>query len=148
MLRYVSFVCIVAACAMLLGCTVWSPRAVTWRNATGGEQLEWLWWQSVKEKDWTAVESHLAPTFAGIFGDQRLDKAQTLEYLKQLEVKDYSLGDVSIEPNGNTIVVTYSATMHGTRGGQTFTLSRARMMTAWQQQKRGWVEIAHAEPAL
>jgi len=50
--------------------------------------------------------------------------------------------------NGTTIVVTYTITlngsMNGTGGSQPLPSAPQHMMTVWQQQKAGWVVIAHS----
>jgi hypothetical protein len=57
--------------------------------------------------------------------------------------------NLKTEWNGSTIVVTYSivlngVTSNGTGGGQPIPSSSWNMMTVWQQQKAGWVAIAHS----
>jgi hypothetical protein len=46
--------------------------------------------------------------------------------------------------NGSTIVVTYSISLVGTSGSQPLPSAPLRMMTVWQQQKSGWVILAHS----
>jgi hypothetical protein len=50
--------------------------------------------------------------------------------------------------NGTTFVVTYTITLNGsvngTGGSQPFPSAPQHMMSVWQQQKSGWVEIAHS----
>jgi hypothetical protein len=64
-------------------------------------------------------------------------------------LKEYSLGDLKTELNGSTIVVTYTITLtgtagNGTAGSQPLPPSPQSIMTVWQQQKAGWVAIAHS----
>jgi ketosteroid isomerase-like protein len=62
-----------------------------------------------------------------------------------LQLDDYSLADFQVELNGPTLVVTYTITMRGTYGGQPLPTAPVRMMTVWQQQqKAGWLAIAHS----
>jgi hypothetical protein len=63
---------------------------------------------------------------------------------RQWQLKDYSLGDLKTELNGSTIVVTYTMTLNGTAGSQPLPSTPQHMMTVWQQQKAGWVAIAHS----
>ena len=72
-----------------------------------------------------------------------MDRETTLQHLEGLKLGDYSLGDFQVELNNNTLVVTYSITMLGSFAGQPLPAQPVRMMTVWQQQKAGWLAIAH-----
>jgi hypothetical protein len=70
-----------------------------------------------------------------------------MEQYRTWQLKDYALGDMQTELNGTTIVVTYTITLHGTvsgPGAQPLPTTPQHMMTVWQQQKAGWVAIAHS----
>src|SRR2546423_737168 len=127
------------------GCTIWPAKPAAWSNATGAEQFERLWWQDVKDKRWNEAEQRLSGTYTAQLGGQLMDRAQMLQRLKQLELSELSLGEVIVQPNGNTIVVTYFLDLRGSSAGQAIALQHAAAMTVWQQQKRGWVAIAHSE---
>jgi len=141
------------ALVMLLGfsfsltaCTLWpEQRAYTsnWEQSTGGEALERNFWKEVKAKNWTELERHIAANFTAINPNGMNDRAGTLERLKTFEVEDYSFGDVDTQMNGDTFVVTYTLVLRGTRGGEPLSGEPRRMMSVWQQQKTGWVIIAH-----
>jgi Domain of unknown function (DUF4440) len=135
---------LLAACS--LGCTLWPDRPVShWHNATGGEGLERSFWHDVKAKDWTELERHLAANYVSFTPQEgRMDRAATLAHFQPLQLQDYSLGDFQAELNGSTLVVTYTILMHGTYAGQPLPAGPVRMMTVWQQQKSGWLAIAHA----
>lgn len=125
---------------------MWREHAVVnnWADATGGEGLERSFWKDVKAKNWSVLERHLASNYVSVTPEEgRLDKAATLKHYEPLKLDDYSLGEFQVEMNANTLVVTYSITMHGSYAGQTLPSAPVRMMTVWQQQKSGWVAIAH-----
>ncbi len=133
------------------GCTMFKEQpATTFAEATGGEGLERVFWKSVAAGNWTEVDRVLASNYAGVTASGTLDKAAALEQYKQWQLKDYSLGDLKTEMNGNTIVVTYTITLNGSAGGsggpqvQALASKPQHMMSVWQQQKKGWVEIAHS----
>jgi hypothetical protein len=67
-----------------------------------------------------------------------------VEYLKQLQLDEYSLGDFQVELNGQALVVNYSLTATGTIEGRPLPAGPVRMMSEWQQQKSGWAAIAHS----
>jgi hypothetical protein len=74
----------------------------------------------------------------------RLDKAAALVQIQQLQLDDYTLGDVQGEMNSDTFVVSYTIAMRGTLAGQPLPSEPVRMMTVWQKQKAGWIAIAHS----
>jgi|SRR5579864_1339322 len=129
---------------LLLGCSVWTPKPSAWSNATGGEQFERLWWQSVKAKDWPDVEARMASGYVAQSANGTQTKTDSVSRLKQLDISDLSLANVDVHPAGDSLVVTYSLELRGTLAGQPLSLSHAPMMTVWQQQKRGWVAVAHS----
>jgi hypothetical protein len=126
---------------------MWPEKQAAWSNATGIEQFERLFWQSVKEKDWTEVDRHLAAGYVEQVGSETLNHDQALARFHQFDISDLSFSDISIQPSGDTAVITYGLTLHGSLAGQPLALENARMMTVWQQQKRGWMAIAHSAPA-
>ena len=130
------------------GCTMFKERpANTFAEATGGEGLERVFWKNVAAANWTEVERVLASNYVGVTASGTSDKAATVEQYRQWQLKEYSLGDLKTELNGNTIVVTYAITLNGSAGGNgsaPLPSGPQHMMSVWQQQKSGWVEIAHS----
>ena len=140
-----SVLLIVVCAGLLQACTVWGEHPVkNWTDVTGGESLERNFWREVKAKNWAELERHVAGNFVSASVEGTRDKAGALEHLKQLQVEDYSLGDFQVELNGQSLVVTYSLTLTGTSEGRPLPSGPRRMMSVWQQQKSGWVVIAHS----
>jgi len=138
---------LVAAVALSSGCTLWREKKVinTWADATGGEGLERSFWNEVKAKNWNELQKHLAGNYLAFTPQQgRMDRQAMLQHLQGVQLDDFSLGDVQVELNTNTLVVTYTITARGTSGGQPLPTQPVRMMTVWQQQKAGWLAIAHS----
>ena len=133
--------------ALLSGCTVYGGHAVSdhWANATGGESLERSFWQDVKAKNWNQLEGHLAVNYTAVTPQGTFDRPQAMESLKHFNITDYSLANLRTELHGNVFVVTYDLTLSGTNDDKAFAPQPVRMMTVWQQQKRGWVAIARSE---
>ena len=118
-------------------------------EATGGEGLERIFWKNVQAANWVEVERALASNYAGVTPSGTLNRSATLEQYRQWQLKDYALGDLNTEMNGTTFVVTYTITLNGvtsngTAGSQPLPSAPQHMMTVWQQQKKGWVVIAHS----
>jgi hypothetical protein len=136
---------IVALLALAPACTFYGdhpPRAMS--EATGGEGLERVFWKEVHAANWVEVERALASNYAGITPTGMLDRSAMLEQYRTWQLKDYAIGDLKTELNGTTIVVTYTITLNGTAGSQPLPSAPQHMMTVWQQQKAGWVVIAHS----
>jgi hypothetical protein len=138
---------LLAAILMLPACTVWRehPGSSKWTDATGGEGLERSFWKEVKAKRWNELEHHIASNYMAISPQGgRLDKTAALAQIQQLQLDDYTLGDLQGEMNSDTFVVTYTVTMRGTFSGQPLPTEPLRMMTVWQREKAGWMAIAHS----
>jgi len=140
---------VVILLAFAPACTFYGDHpARAFSEATGGEGLERVFWKEVQSANWVEVERALASNYSGVTPGGTLDRSATLEQYRQWRLKDYTLGDLRTELNGNTIVVTYTITLNGslngTGGSQALPSAPQHMMTVWQQQKSGWVEIAHS----
>jgi ketosteroid isomerase-like protein len=132
---------------MLPGCTVYGEHPVkSFNEATGGEGLERSFWRDLQKQDWKDLEQHLASNFVYVTPGGRWERAAALEQFRQLQLQEYSLGDMTTEMNGDTFVVTYTITLRGTFKGQALPTQPQRCMTVWQQQKRNWVVIAQSSP--
>jgi Domain of unknown function (DUF4440) len=126
-------------------CTFYGDHpARAFSEATGGEGLERVFWKQVQAANWKEVERALASNYIGTAPSGSLDRETTLAQYRESHLKDYSLGDLRTELNGSTIVVTYSIALNGTAGSQPLPSTPQHMMTVWQQQKAGWVVIAHS----
>jgi len=113
-------------------------------DATGGEGLERMFWKNISARNWVEIERVLASNYSGVTSAGTLDRDATLAQYRQWLLKDYSLGNLTTELNGNTFVVTYTITLTGTVGSAPLPSAPQYMMTVWQQQKAGWVVIAHS----
>src|SRR4051812_34369721 len=84
-----------------------------WKSATGVEQYERLMWKAVKDKDWLAVESHMASNFVYQDASGTKDKAQRVAELKALTVNEEAISEAVVTPSGNHAILTYA--MNGNR---------------------------------
>jgi uncharacterized protein DUF4440 len=141
---HVSSLCaLMLATLLTAGC--WAEKKpATWTSATAPEQFERLFWDSVKAKDWKEVRNRLAPTFVSQSSRGAEDKEATLARLQTMDLQQVSIGDIQVQTNGADMVVTYRISMSGSLGGQPLVVEQARMMSVWQQVKRGWIMIAQA----
>lgn len=129
----------------LAGCTVYGQKPVkALADATGGEGLERALWRDIRSKDWKDLENHTASIFVYQTPNGKMDRAAALAQIEKMNVSDYSIGELSTELHGNVFVVTYTITLSGTLDGQPLPNRAERRMSVWQQQKSGWMMIAHA----
>ncbi len=130
---------------MLGGCTMWKEKQpATWQSATGAGQFERLFWQEIKARNWPEVEKRMSATVVIVLPSGTRDRAAQMEFLKGLEVTDYSIGEMEVRPNGNDMVVTYSIIVRGTLNGQPLQPGPWRMLSVWQQVGTSWVSIVQA----
>ncbi len=139
-------VIVLSATMLFAGCTTWREHPVSnFGDATGGEGLERSFWKEVKAKRWNELERHLASNYVSVTPEEgRFDRAAALAHLQQLQLDEYTLGDLQTELNTDTLIVTYDISMRGTFAGQSLPAYPVRMMTVWQKQKAGWMAIAHS----
>lgn len=130
---------------MLASCTMWREHPVRgWKDATGGLGLEQNFWNQLKNKQWKDLEQHIASNYVWVATHEgRLDRAAAVERLRKLDLKEFSLGELQTELNGETFVVTYSITMRGSSVEGPLPSEPVRMMSVWQKQNAGWMAIAH-----
>lgn len=138
--------------AVMPACTMYDkPKVTTWSNATGVEQFERLIWQEIKAGNLPEVEKRLASTFVVVSPSGVRDRAAEMDLLRRFALKEYSLGELEVRPNGNDMVVTYTLTLDGTLDGQPVPSGPWRVMTVWQQVGTNWTAIAQsyapAEPS-
>ncbi len=126
-------------------CTFYGEHpARSMSDATGGEGLERVFWKNVKARNWAEIERALASNYAGLTPAGTLDRDAAVAQYRQWQLNDYSIGNLNTELNGSTIVVTCTITLKGTAGSAPLPSAPQHMMTVWQQQKAGWVVIAHS----
>jgi len=145
MFRHVIFAAVLAVSMSVLGCTFYKERpAKAISDATGGEGMERTFWQDVQKQNWNDLNSHIASNFVYVTPTGRYERSDALQRLQQLQLQEFSIGDLTTEMNRDTFIVTYTITFRGTARGQTLNSQPERRMTVWQEQKRGWVVIAHS----
>jgi uncharacterized protein DUF4440 len=115
------------------------PKHPNWNNSTGAEQHERLMWKAVQEKDWANVEHRLSATFVGVTADgQMFDRASWLQHWKSAPAGEFSLGELQVQPEGPDMKVTYVLQMQGA-GNSATPAGGLRVVSVWQQLKRGWI---------
>jgi len=107
-------------------------------------------WQAVHDKDWNQVEAHLAPLFVGTGPrGEAHDRANWIEYWKKAQIQDFSLGEFNVQSSGTDMVTSYVLHLTGADAAQTIPAKGLRVISVWQELKRGWVLVSQsATPIL
>jgi uncharacterized protein YceK len=130
------------ACS-LSGCSAYkAPKHATWKNTTSVEQMERLYWQAIKDKDWINVEAHTASSYTNVAPGTVSNKQQIIEFYKGMNLLDYSLGDFEVTDHAGTTTVSYRSTATFEIQGKRFGPVTYQNLSVWQQQKKGWTMIA------
>jgi len=130
----------------LAACTMYGAHPVqTFSDATGGEGLEKAFWRDIQKQDWKDLDRHIASNFVFVTPAGRLERAAAFDRLQHTQILEYSIGELTTEMNGDTFVVSYTITLHGSEQGQGFPDQAQPCMTVWHHQKSGWMAIAHTE---
>ena len=114
-------------------------------EATGGEGLERALWREIQQQRLEGFGCAHRIEFVYITPAGRWERSSALEHLEKMQVQDYSITDLTTEMNRDTFVVAYTIILRGTLQGQSLPNQPQHRMTVWQQQKRGWMAIAHTE---
>lgn len=132
--------------ALLCSCTIYGGKRNKGWSATGGEGLERQFWEDTKAKNVRELEKHIAVTSVFVMPGGSLDRAGILDRIQQTDITNYLLGDFKVSPNGNDMVVTYTAAVTTKSAGSVPTTWR--MMTVWHRGEKSWIVIAHAAVPL
>jgi Domain of unknown function (DUF4440) len=143
--RMIQLMFVFATILVSAACTVWGERpARVWKDVTGGESLERVFWSDIKAKNWSDLEPHLAPNFILVTPSGSFDRLAAVEHWKELDLEECSLGDFDIQLNGDTYVVSYIVNLRGKGSKGPIPQGAVRAMTVWQHQGREWLALAHA----
>jgi ketosteroid isomerase-like protein len=148
--RMAAAVALVLALCAFVGCTVWGEhKPNAWKDVTGGESMERVFWSEVKAQHWADLQAHLAPNFVLSIPAGTFDGSAAIEHWKQLQLHDYSIGELQSQLNGNTYTVTYVLNVQGKIDGRPISSTSFRAMSVWQRQVREqWLMIAHSATPL
>jgi Domain of unknown function (DUF4440) len=144
MMRSSRFAVLVIA-VLLLGttsCTMWGEKKTnSWKTVTAGEELTRLYWQEVKQKNWTELSNHMSATLVGLNSGGTLDRESMMSHVRKMEITDFQIGEVQTQSSGEHLLVTYKLAVNGTSEGRPLPQTM-RFMSVWQLVKSGWVLVA------
>lgn len=129
----------------LSGCGFSSKPKTGFTGATGGEQLERLFWNDIQKKDWKDLQPRLAPMFVSSSPTGSRNRQASIDYWQQWSLQSVSLADVQVQSAGGDFIVTSTVTVTGTLNGKPAPTEPAYSMTVWQQVSKGFVAVAHSD---
>lgn len=133
----------IALALILCGCTAGHPpESQQWKEATGAEAHERLWWKAVQDKDFPTAERRLAPIYTLVTTAGIADRERAVQYFRSLDLTSINFADVQVQPEGNDLVVSYVATVQARSSSAP---QRYYMVTVWQHVEHGWIAIEHSE---
>lgn len=122
-----------------VACTMWSKPAKGWSGATGGENIEKLFWDDVINKDFARVDAHVASSFSGSGPNGPVDRDAFLQQLRAQPITAVTLTGCSTHLNGGDVIIACVAERTGA------TPARVSTLSVWQEYKKGWLLVAHSE---
>ncbi len=125
-------------------CTLWKKPGTGWSAATGGEQLEKLFWDDVKARDFKRLDQRVGGTFAGSGPSGPINRDAFMRELQAYQLTSVSLANCATQSNGADLMVACVVRREGSAPG----LRAASTLSVWQQLKKGWVMVAHSESPL
>lgn len=144
MKRCSRFAVLVLALIMLgtTSCTMWGEKKTnSWKSVTAGEELTRLYWQEVKQKNWTELNNHMSATVVGLTPIGTLDRDGMMAHARKMNISDFQIGEVQTQLSGEHLLVTYTLAVNGTSDGKPLPKTM-RFMSVWQLLKSGWVLVA------
>lgn len=131
-----------AACASLSGCTVWGAKnPPTLSSTTSAEQCERLFWAKAREGRWKDIAPLVGPNVVYAVSGEVLTRDQIVPYLQSQKIREFVIGNMAVRPNGHDMTLSYTIQISGEQGQ----VQSLVAVSVWQQVKRGWILILHAE---
>jgi Domain of unknown function (DUF4440) len=141
-MRKHALVSVIVLCLIATGCSLWGKRAPGFSGATGGEQLQRAFLDEIKNKHWTEVEQRLSANFVLVTPGGVFDRAAAMERIRNLDLKNYTLSDLTIRPQGTDAVIVYLISVDGIMKGQALPSDPQRVVSTWQEVAGHWILIS------
>lgn len=128
---------------ILAGCTLYpDKRTPTVATTTSAEQSERILWEMASKQQWDKMQPILGANMVWNVPGKSLGRDQVIAYLQSLNLKQATVHDVTVKPNGPDMTVAGDL-QFSTKNGQT---QNAQFLSVWQETKGGgWILIAHSQ---
>lgn len=106
-------------------------------------------YEAIKRKDWDAFAAMLADEQLLVTSDGVYDKAATVEGLKKLDIKEYTLSDFkTVNAAPDVVIVTFNARSNSTYDGKPMPDAASRETTAWVRRGDKWLSAYHQDTTI
>jgi len=125
-----------------------SPAAVAMTEADAIAKEKAIW-DTIKNKDYDAFAAMLASDQVEVLPDGVMDKAGSVEGVKQFEPSETNFSDWKyLAIDKDAFVIVYTVAVKGKFQGKEFPLETARASSAWVNRGGKWLAIYHQECEL
>jgi hypothetical protein len=126
----------------LSGCTVYGVKnPPTLKSTTSAEQYERIFWAKVRDRKWQEITALLGPNVIYAVSGKVLGRDEIVPYLQALKIRDFSIVDMAVRPNGPDMTLSYNIQFSSPDGKMQSFLA----VSVWQQVRGGWILIVHTE---
>lgn len=108
-----------------------------------GEKLERQFWADIKNVNFRALETKLAPEFQSVHSDGIRNRVGELELIKNLDLGDFTLNDFRVTQQGDTTIVTYSVSADETIDDRRLSHRASPRLSVWRKNQGEWQLLAH-----
>ena len=107
-------------------------------------------WEMLKNKDLDAFGKNLANDVIDFDADGSIyTKASFLEYLKKVDIQEYSLEHFrAVVLNKDAVMILYKASVKGTINGQPAPAAPLNCSSTWIKRDRQWLAVFHQETPI
>lgn len=126
-----------------IGCTVWGAKKNPhkFQDTTSAEQHERIFWRDVRQHQWKQIRKVLAPNVVYTAAGRAVEPDQIVPYLQSLNVQDFLISKVVVNPNGADMTVTYEIQIQRKdHPPESFVA-----LSVWQHLRHKLVLIAHSQ---
>jgi hypothetical protein len=109
-----------------------------------GEELVRQLWADMKARNIEGLEKKLAPGFQSVHSDGARSREQEIELLKDLDLGEYTLSNLTVSQTGAVIVAVYFVSVEETIEGKRLSSVPAPRMSVFLETEDGWKWMAHA----
>jgi hypothetical protein len=134
-----------------VGCTIYGEKKPpTLASTTSAEQYERILWQMVQKQQWNKISPLFSTTLVWNADGKSMSSGQVISYMQSLNLKDATVTNASVQPNGPDMTVAYTLQLSsGSKDSPSGVVSSFLALSVWQQTKSGgWMLIAHSQEPL
>ena len=111
---------------------------------TFGEKAVTQLWTMLAKGDVVSLDKLMAEGFQSVHRDGPRDKKGELDLIKNLNIKDYELGNFKTTRHNDIYIVTYTVSVAENIDEKQLKKTKAERMSIFAKTSQGWQWLAHA----